>query len=166
MASINSLQDLFIEELQILLSGEEQLIEALPKMARSSSSPELKAGFEKHLEQTRDQAQRLRDMLQKLGAKAEAKDCAAMQGLIKAGETRVKLNAPSEIRDVALIIAGQRVEHFEIAGYGSARTLAQLLGRDDLAEQLETSEEEEAATDKELTKVAQSLNAEALSHAG
>jgi ferritin-like metal-binding protein YciE len=166
MASINSLQDLFIEELQILLSGEQQLIEALPKMAQAASSPELRAGFEKHLEQTKDHARRLQDILKDLGAAAEPKTCAAMQGLIKAGETRVKLDAPGEIRDVALIIAGQRVEHFEIAGYGSARTFAQLLGRDDVAELLETTEEEEAETDKELTRIAESLNAEALSHAG
>lgn len=166
MAAINSLQDLFVEELQILLSGELQLIDALPKMAQAAQSDRLRSGIEKHLEQTKVQANRLRECLKKLGAPAEPKTCAAMQGLVKAGETRTKLQAPAEIRDAALIIAAQRVEHFEVAGYGSAKTLAKVLGHEDIAEVLEESETEESETDQELTRISESLNNEALTHAG
>jgi ferritin-like metal-binding protein YciE len=165
MTKINTLQELYVEELQILLSGEEQLIEALPKMARAAHSPALRADFEHHLEETRGHAEKLRSLLVSLQARPEAVLCPAMHGLIKAGENRIKLGAPEVVRDAALIIAGQRVEHFEIAGYGSARTLAHLLGHEHAAEVLERIEMQEFATDQKLTRVAEALNAEALTQA-
>jgi len=162
MSKINSLNELFIQELQILLSGEEQLVKALPEMAKAAHAKELKNGFAQHLEQTRGHAERLRSILSRLGAPAKAKACPAMEGLIEAGKTRIKLDAPDMVRDAALIVAGQRVEHFEIAGYGSAKTFAQLLGHGDFADELEQIEEEEVTTDQTLTSVAERLNAQAL----
>src|SRR5262245_56416665 len=120
-------------------------------MAAAASATELRQGFEQHLKQTRGHAEKLRGLLGKLGAGTEAKFCPAMAGLIKAGDNRAGLQAPGVVRDAALIVAGQRVVHFEIAGYGSARTFAELLGHEDFAEVLEEIEEEEAETDRALT---------------
>lgn len=162
MSQANSLNDLFLEELQILLNGEEQLIEALPKMAEAAAAEELREAFEAHLDETREHAQKMREVLQKLGAPAQGRQCAAMEGLVKAGGNRVQMQGSDVVRDAALIVAAQRVEHFEIAGYGSARTFARLLGHEDIADTLGEIEDQESEADQALTEVAEQLNERAL----
>lgn len=162
MSQANTLNDLFLEELQILLNGEEQLIEALPKMAEAATSEELREAFETHISETEEHARKMREVLQKLGAPAQGKPCAAMEGLVKAGSSRVQLQGSDVVRDAALIVAAQRVEHFEIAGYGSARTFARLLGHEDIADILSEIEDQESDADQALTEVAEKLNEKAL----
>jgi ferritin-like metal-binding protein YciE len=162
MSHANTLNDLFIEELQGLLNGEEQLIEALPQLADAATSEDLREGLETHLNETKEHARKLREILQQIGAPAEGAHCVAMEGLLKAGAARAAMEGSTVVRDAALIVAAQRVEHFEIAGYGSARTFARLLGHEDYADILGEIEDQEADTDKILTEVADTLNEQAL----
>src|ERR1700746_2453876 len=130
---LDSLRDLLLEELRDLYSAETQLVEALPKMAEAASSNELKTAFEHHLEQTRRHVSRLENIFQEIGEKATGETCEAMKGLIKEGEVLIKAQGPAEIRYAGLIGAAQRVEHYEIAGYGTARSLARRLGDERVA---------------------------------
>src|SRR5690349_10610655 len=113
---LNSLRDLFLEELRDLYSAETQLVDALPKMAEAASSNQLKTAFEHHLEQTRGHVSRLENIFQEIGEKAAGETCEAMKGLIKEGEVLIKAQGPADVRDAGLIGAAQRVEHYEIAG--------------------------------------------------
>ena len=154
---LETLKDLYIHELKDLYSAETQLIKALPKMARAAKNRQLTAGFNQHLEQTKRQAKRLEQILKSHGESTRAPKCEGMEGLIAEGDKMAKEDAEDEVRDAGLIAAAQRVEHYEIAGYGCARTYAELLGDKRGARLLDTSLREEGDTDKKLTKLAKSV---------
>lgn len=159
---LNSVQDLLIHELKDLYSAENQLVKALPKMAKAATSESLAAAFEKHLEVTRGQVERLDTIFESLEASPRGKKCAAMEGLIEEAQELLKEDAAPEVLDAALIGAAQKVEHYEIASYGTARTLASLLGLNKVAKLLQATLDEESATDEELTALAESeVNVEA-----
>ncbi len=158
MSKITTLQELYIEQLKDLYSAETQLIKALPEMAKAAHARELKNGFEHHLEQTREHVQRLEQILEELAEKPTGIKCEAMAGLIKEGKKTIHENASPEVKDATLIAAAQRVEHYEIAGYGCVRTYASILGDDEASDLLQTTLDEEADTDKKLTSLAEKLN--------
>ena len=153
---LESLQDLYIHELKDLLSAEKQLVKALPKMAKAASNAELKAAFQKHLAETKEQAARLEKLLEGHDESTRGPKCKGMEGLIEEGSEMIEEEADEEVRDAGLIAAAQRVEHYEIAGYGCARTYAQLLKHKNDVEVLQRTLDEEGATDKALTKLAKS----------
>lgn len=155
---LESLRDLYVEELKDLYSAESQLIKALPKMAKAATSKALKAGFEKHLKETRVHAERLEGIFKKLGVSPGGKKCKAMQGLIEEGDEVISEDAEAEVKDAALIAAAQRVEHYEMAGYGCVRTYAELMGEKQAAKVLQKTLDEEGATDKRLTGLAERIN--------
>jgi ferritin-like metal-binding protein YciE len=158
---LSSLEDLFVEELKDLYSAETQLLKALPKMAKAASSKELRRGFEKHLKQTEGHVERIKKVCADLDVTPTGKTCQAMQGLIKEGQEAIEEDAEPEVKDAALIAAAQRVEHYEIAGYGCVRTYAQLLKQKKAVQLLQQTLNEEGETDKALTKLAKSINVEA-----
>ncbi len=166
MPSIVSLKDLLIDELKDLYSAEKQLVKALPKMSKAATNEDLKDGFNSHLEETRGHVQRLDQAFAKLGVPAKAKTCKAMQGLIEEGAEAIELDATETLRDACLIGAAQRVEHYEIAAYGTARAFARTMGEGEVADLLQETLDEEAAADKKLTSVAETVNQEANSSAG
>jgi ferritin-like metal-binding protein YciE len=153
---INSLRDVFIHELKDLYSAEKQLTKALPKLARAAEDENLSAGFEEHLQQTEEHVNRLEKILSDLGETTRGEKCKAMEGLIEEGAKVIDEDGVPEIKDALLISAAQRVEHYEIAGYGSARTFAELLGEGDAASLLQQTLDEETKTDEKLTKLAES----------
>ena len=153
---LDSLRDLMVEELRDLYSAETQLLDALPKMAEAASSNQLKSAFSDHLEETRQHVSRLERIFQQIGEKSSGETCEAMKGLIKEGEILVKAEGEPDVRDAGLIGAAQRVEHYEIAGYGTARSLARRLGESQIAETLQQTLNEEAEADKKLTSIAES----------
>ena len=157
----NSLQELYVEQLQDLHSAEQQIIKALPKMIEASQSDELSSALKEHLEVTRKQATRIETICQELGEDAEGEKCKGMEGVLKEGSDLVK-DASEEIRDAAIIAAAQRVEHYEMAGYGTARTYATLLGFEEAAGLLEQTLEEEKEAVQTLSDLAEELNVEAL----
>jgi ferritin-like metal-binding protein YciE len=159
--SLDSLQDLFVEELKDIYNAENQLTKALPKMAKAAASDELRMGFEEHLKETEKQIERLEQIFEELEMTPKGKKCKAMQGLIEEGSEIIGEDGEDAVKDAALIAAAQKVEHYEIASYGTLRTYAELLGMDDAAELLQETLDEEAATDKKLTELAQSINTEA-----
>ena len=148
---LESVKDLLIAELRDLHNAEEQLVEALPKMAEAASSTELKNAFNHHLEETRKHVTRLDEVFERLAEKANSETCEAMKGLVKEGEEFIKAKGQPDVRDAGLIGAAQRVEHYEMAGYGTARTLAKRLGLNDIADTLQKTLEEERAADQKLT---------------
>ncbi|PTY00211.1 ferritin-like domain-containing protein [Spartobacteria bacterium LR76] len=153
---LKTLKDLYIHELKDLYSAERQLIRALPKMEKAASDEMLAAGFREHLEQTKTHATRLEEILSDLDQSTRGPKCKGMQGLIAEGEEIINEEADDEVKDAALIAAAQRVEHYEIAGYGTARTYARLVEDEKGAKLLQTTLEEEAETDEKLTKLAES----------
>ena len=158
----HSLRELFIEELRDLYDAENQLTKALPKMAENSSSSELRQAFEEHLEQTRNHVSRLEKIFADLGEKAKAEKCKGMEGLIKEGSDLLKEDDfDPEVKDAAIIGAAQRVEHYEIAGYGTVRTFAELLGEDEAVSLLEETLDEEKEADQKLTELAEQINLDA-----
>jgi ferritin-like metal-binding protein YciE len=160
---MNSLRDLYIEELQDLYDAEQQITRALPKMAQAASHADLKAGFQLHLQQTQGHIQRLEQIFQKLGQAPGGHTCKGVQGLIQEGEEGIRKAGDPDTLDAFLIAAAQRVEHYEIAGYGTARTWAKLLGENDAAKLLQQTANEEGDTDKKLTAIAEShINREAM----
>jgi len=161
MPKINTLHDVYVEQLKDLYSAETQLIKALPKMAKAATSPDLAQGFEDHLEQTKGHANRLEQIFEKLEEEPTGKKCKAMEGLIKEGAEAIEENASPAAKDALLIAAAQRVEHYEMAGYGSVKTYANLLGEDEAAALLEQTLQEEVETDEKLTEAAESINVEA-----
>jgi ferritin-like metal-binding protein YciE len=151
----STLEDLFVEQIQDLYDAEHRLVEALPKMADAANSPELKSAFQKHLSETKGQVNRLEKVFKQLGKEASRESCEAMKGLIKEGEQVLEAKGDPAVKDAALIAAAQRVEHYEIAGYGAARSFAQQLGRSDLAQVLQETLDEEGNADKKLTAIAE-----------
>jgi ferritin-like metal-binding protein YciE len=156
--AIESLNDLFLEQLKDLYDAENQLIKALPKMAEAANSDDLREGIEEHLEQTKGHAQRIETIFENLGEKAKAKKCRGMEGVIKEGNEALEEDMDPDVRDAAIIAAAQRVEHYEIAGYGTARTFANLLGEREAASLLEETLNEEKETDAKLTQLAEEIN--------
>ncbi len=154
---LESLQDLYVHELKDLFSAETQLIKALPKMAKAAANRQLAAGFRQHLEQTKRHAKRLEQILKSHGESTRGPKCEGMEGLIAEGDKMAKEDAEDEVRDAGLISAAQRVEHYEIAGYGCAQTYARLLRDRKGASLLAATLREEGETDKKLTKLANSV---------
>jgi ferritin-like metal-binding protein YciE len=152
---VPDLNKLLEDQLKDLFSAENQLIKALPKMAKAASTPELREAITAHLEETRNQVERLNEIGKQLGAKLSGKKCVAMEGLIEEGSEALEMDAPDAILDLAIIAAAQKVEHYEISAYGTARTLAEQCGEDAVAELLNETLEEESAADEKLTGVAQ-----------
>lgn len=159
---MEDLQDLFVDQLRDLYSAEKQLVRALPKMAKKASDENLKQAFTTHLEETKGHVERLEQIFDKLGKRAGGKTCKAMQGLVEEGKEAMEEDAEPEVLDAALIAAAQRVEHYEIAGYGTVRAYAKLLGDNQAAKLLQQTLDEEGKTDKMLTQLAEStINIEA-----
>jgi ferritin-like metal-binding protein YciE len=154
---LNSLKKLYLEELRDLYSAETQLVKALPKMAKGASSNELKEAFESHLEQTKEHVERLTEIFDRLDEKPTGKTCKAMEGLIEEGSEMLEQEGDESVIDAGLIAAAQRVEHYEIAAYGTARTFANLLGEDEAADLLQQTLDEEGETDKQLTELAEGI---------
>jgi ferritin-like metal-binding protein YciE len=152
---MNRLDDLYLDQLKDLYSAEKQLVQALPKMAKAANSEELRMGFQEHLEQTKNHVNRLEQIFAALGSSPGRKKCEAMEGLVKEGQEAIELQGDAFIRDAALIAAAQRVEHYEIAAYGTVRTIANHLGRQDQSSLLQQTLDEEGATDKKLTAMAE-----------
>jgi ferritin-like metal-binding protein YciE len=162
MMKLATLKDLYVEQLQDLYSAENQLVEALPKMAKAAAHPQLQRAFQEHLTQTQTHVQRLDQIFKQLGAKPKGQTCKGMEGLIKEGEEMIKMKGDPSAIDAGLIAAAQRVEHYEIAGYGCVRTYAQQLGDQQSSRLLQQTLDEEGTTDKKLTQLAeQVINLEA-----
>jgi ferritin-like metal-binding protein YciE len=158
MESLENLNDLFVHELRDLYDAEQQLTKALPLLASAATSDQLLQAFEEHLEETKEQARRLEKIFQGLGESAEGKPCKAMAGLVAEARETLDVDADPDVLDAALIVAAQKVEHYEIAGYGSVRTFARVLNYSDAARLLETTLKEESRTDERLTQLAEGLN--------
>lgn len=161
MSKLSSLNVLLIQEIKDLYSAETQLVKALPKMAKAAANKKLKEGFTTHLEETKGHVSRLEEVAELLGASPKGKVCKAMQGLLEEGAETIEEEGEPTIKDLALITAAQKVEHYEISGYGSACALAEALGLDDVAALLKATQAEEGATDKALTAIAEELIPEA-----
>jgi len=161
---LDSLESLYLEQLKDLYSAENQLIEALPKMAEAAHSPDLQRGFTQHLEQTHKQAKRIEQIFNRHKESLDSKKCKGMEGLIKEGEEMIKeKNATPSVQDAGLIAAAQRVEHYEISGYGTVHRFAEMLGFQEDARLLKQSLDEEYATDEKLTEIAEKhINEEAI----
>ena len=159
---METLQDLFVEELKDLYSAEAQLLKAMPKMVKKAQHPELKQAFQTHMRETEGQVKRLDRIFDQLGEKAKGKKCLAMEGLIKEAKEHMSEDMDDDVMDAALIGMAQKIEHYEIAGYGTARTYAKLLGNKEVQRLLQETLDEEGKTDKLLTKLAESsINVEA-----
>lgn len=154
---LESLQDLFVHQLQDLYNAENQILKALPKMIKKASAPELKAAFQEHLDVTKGQVARLEKVFASIGEKVKGKTCKAMQGIIEEAKESMEEDAEPEVMDAALIADAQRVEHYEIAGYGTVRAYAELLGNKQAAKLLQQTLDEEGEADKNLTSLAESL---------
>jgi ferritin-like metal-binding protein YciE len=160
---LQTLHDLYVSELKDLYNAENQILKALPKMAKAASSPQLAKALNDHLAQTKDQVGRLEEIFKTLEVSPKGKSCKAMMGLIEEGKEIISEDADPAVLDAALIGAAQRVEHYEIASYGCVRTFAQVLGEEEAAELLQKTLEEEETADKNLTKLAEAvINVEAV----
>lgn len=161
--TFDSMETLLEEQLQDLYDAEQRIVAALPKMEAAAHSAELKSAFRQHLAETKNQVSRLEQVFQALGKKADGKTCQAMKGLIAEGDEIVSASGDADVKDAALIAAAQRIEHYEIAAYGTARTFAQRLGNQEAARLLQQTLDEEGATDKKLTQIAErSVNPQAV----
>lgn len=159
---IDNLQKLYVEQLKDLYSAEKQILQALPRMAKKTNNEKLRMAFEEHVEVTRKQVERLDKIFERLGKSSRGKKCKGMEGLIEEGKEVLEEDMEPEVRDAALIAAAQKVEHYEIAGYGTVRTYAELLGEKEDARLLQQTLDEEGNTDKKLTQLAESsINVEA-----
>ena len=154
---LDSLETLYVEELRDIYNAENQLLKALPKMAKGASSPELKQAFEEHLEQTKEHVERLEEIFEKLDKKPTGKTCKAMKGLVEEGSEILEEEGEESVLDAGIIAAAQKVEHYEIASYGTVRTFAQILGEEDAAELLQQTLDEEGEADKRLTELAEEI---------
>ncbi len=159
--SINNLQDLFIEQIRDLYDGEDQIIDTLPKLIDKANSPELKSALQEHLEITRRQKERLEQIFNSLGQKASGETCKGMKGIISEGDSLISDAEDPAVLDASIIAAAQRVEHYEMAGYGTVRTYAQQLGKQSFATMLEQILQEEKDADLKLSEIASSINIEA-----
>lgn len=160
----DSLRDLYINQLRELYNAETQLTRALPKMANASSNDQLRKAFEEHLRQTSEHVSRLEQIFERLKEKATGKKCLGMEGLAKEGAETIKGDFPDEVMDAAIIGAAQRVEHYEIAAYGTAREFAEILGENEDVSLLKQTLEEEKQTDRKLTELAEEINPQAAEH--
>jgi len=159
--SVGTMDELFVDELKDLYSAEKQITRALPKLVKAATSDELRQAFQSHLEETNGHVTRLEKAFEILGKSPKGKTCVGMKGVLEEGAEVLEDTDKGEVRDAGLISAAQRVEHYEMAGYGSARDFAKLLGQDEIAELLEETLEEEKAADKKLTSISKQVNAEA-----
>ncbi len=160
---LDTLKTLYVDELRDLYNAENQLLKALPKMAKGATSEELRDAFEKHLEQTKTHVERLEEVFEEVDETPKSKTCKAMKGLIEEGSEILKEDGEESVIDAGIIVAAQKVEHYEIASYGSVRTFAQLLGKDRSAELLQTTLDEESEANELLNKLAEDIvNPEAL----
>jgi ferritin-like metal-binding protein YciE len=159
--SSNGLKKLYVDELKDLYSAENQMVKALPKLAKAATSDDLRAGFEEHLEQTKEHVQRLEQIFSSLDESSKGKKCAGMQGLVAEGGEVMKEDFEGAVMDAALIGAAQRVEHYEIAAYGTVLEFAELLGESDHVSLLKQTLDEEKATDEKLTELAKEINPQA-----
>jgi ferritin-like metal-binding protein YciE len=157
----DNLKKLYVDELKDLFSAENQLLKALPKIAKAASSDELRAAFEEHLEQTKGHVQRLENIFQSLDESPKGKKCVGMEGLVKEGAEVMAEDLEEAVMDAGLIGAARRVEHYEIAAYGAVSELAKVLGETNHASLLKQTPEEEQATDEKLTELAKEINAQA-----
>jgi ferritin-like metal-binding protein YciE len=164
--SVGSLQELFIDELKDLYSAEKQITKTLPKLAKAATSPELKDAFQTHLEETNGQVKRLEQIFHMLGKKGTGKTCEGMKGVLSEGSEVLHETNKGDVRDAALITAAQRVEHYEMAGYGGVREYAKLLGQAEAMNLLDATLKEEEAADKKLTMIAKKVNSAAMKAAG
>jgi ferritin-like metal-binding protein YciE len=154
---LNTLNDLYVHELKDLYSAEKQILKALPQMAKAATSAELKQAFVDHLEETKIHITRLEEVLEMAGAGTRGPKCKGMEGLLEEGKGMIEEEADAEVRDAGLIAAAQRVEHYEMAGYGCVRTYAKLLGHKQASKILQTTLDEEGNADKKLTQLAESV---------
>lgn len=157
MDKLNNLQDLFVHELKDLYSAEQQILQALPKMAKATEHTELRRAFEEHEQMTRDQVQRLDMIADDLGVDLRGHKCKGIEGILKEGEELIGTRADPDVLDAGLIGSAQRVEHYEMAGYGTARTFARRLGHDRAAQLLQQTLDEEGQTDQRLTSIAEGM---------
>ncbi len=153
----NTLEDLFCHQLEDLYDAEMRLTKALPKMQEAAHTPALKNAFKQHLQETQNQVNRLEQIFKQLGKEPQRETCPAMKGLIAEGEEMIQSKGDDTVRDAALIAAAQRVEHYEMSGYGTARTFAQQLGHTQAVELLDATLEEEKTTDAKLTQIAEAI---------
>lgn len=154
----NSLRELYVEQLKDLYDAEHQIIKALPKMIDKAESEELKDALNEHLEVTKEQAKRIERVFRNMGEEAKAEKCKGMQGVLEEGDDLIGDIEDPEVRDAAIIAAAQRVEHYEMAGYGTARTYADQLGEDEAADLLQQTLDEEKEADRKLTKLSSEIN--------
>jgi ferritin-like metal-binding protein YciE len=162
MSKLENLKDLLEHELQDLYSAEKQLTKALPKMAKSAKNPNLKAAFESHLKQTETQIERLEKVASEIDVEIKGEECKAMKGLIREGSEIMKENADEAVHDAGLIAAAQRVEHYEIAGYGTVVRYLQMMKMTSAAKTLSKTLDEEKETDLKLTEIAEKINVDAM----
>jgi ferritin-like metal-binding protein YciE len=160
--SVKTINELLLDELKDLYSAEKQITKALPKMAKAASSQDLKSAFESHLEETQGHVERLDKIFENLGKSPRGKTCHGMQGLLEEGSEMISESEKGPVRDAGLISAAQRVEHYEMAGYGSVREFASILGQNEIASLLEETLEEEKAADEKLTGIAKKVNPQAV----
>jgi ferritin-like metal-binding protein YciE len=161
MMKENRLRKLFLDELRDLYDAENRIVKALPKMAKAAESEELRSGFQRHLEQTKEHVERLKQIMTSMDEKASGKKCPGMVGILEEGEELMDEDYEGSVKDAALISAAQRVEHYEIAAYGCVHTWAQELGENEAAKLLEKTLKEEKETDAKLTELAEQINASA-----
>lgn len=161
--SLETIEELLLDELKDLYSAEKQITKALPKMAKAASTPELKQAFESHLEETKGQVQRLEQIFEMLGKRGTGKTCEGMKGVLLEGSEIIEDAEKGSVRDAGLIAAAQRVEHYEMAGYGSVRAFAQLLGKSEMVQMLDATLSEEKAADSKLTQISKAVNKQAQS---
>ena len=157
-----TLKELYVDELRDIYDGEQQLIKALPKMAKNSNSSDLRSGFQEHLQQTKEHAKRLEQILEGLGEAPKGKKCKGLRGIVAEGAEVLGDDFDGDVKDAALISAAQRVEHYEIAAYGTLHAFAELLGENEASSLLEQTLNEEKDTDEKLTKLSQKINPQAL----
>jgi ferritin-like metal-binding protein YciE len=162
---LNSLHNSFVDELKDLYSAENQITKALPEMVKAASSPELKEAFQEHLEVTKQQVNRLKEVFKQLDESPGGKTCKGMQGLIEEGSEVMEKNGNASVKDAALIAAAQKIEHYEIAGYGTARSFAETLGLEQVADLLQQTLDEEGDADEKLTEISERINQEAYQEA-
>jgi ferritin-like metal-binding protein YciE len=155
--SVDSIEKLFVEELKDLYSAENQITKALPKMVKATKSNELRGAFEHHLKETEGQIRRLDQIFQMLNTNPKGKTCEGMKGVLEEGEQMLSAAKEGDVRDVSLISAAQRVEHYEMAAYGTVRTYAERLGKSEIVHLLQQTLDEEKAADKKLTDISQSV---------
>ena len=159
--SLGTMQELFIDELKDLYSAEKQIVRTLPKIAKAASNPELRDALETHLEETKGQVERLEKVAELVGKRLTGKTCAGMKGVLEEGSELLDEADKGDVRDAGLIAASQRVEHYEMAGYGAARDFARTLGMSDVAELLDETLVEEKNADKKLTEISKQVNKQA-----